>query len=74
MDDRIFQLFKKNIILNDPRLLKLTKKLRKNAFCYVLITCSEPEADGKMQVEMTYEGDQVLSTYLVRTGLKILEQ
>ena len=30
--------------------------LKENA-CYVLITCGQPSEDGKMQVEMTYEGD-----------------
>ena len=73
MDERIFKLFKKTVILNDPKYNKVTKKLSNNTVCYVLITCSEPERDGKMQVEMAYEGDQVLASYLVRTALKILE-
>ena len=39
----------------------------KNA-CYVLITCSEPSEDGKIEVEMTYEGDSVLAAYLIESA------
>jgi hypothetical protein len=40
---------------------------KKNA-CYVLITCEEPSEDGKMQVEMTYEGDACLAAYLIESA------
>ncbi len=39
----------------------------KNA-CYVLITCSEPSEDGKIEVEMTYEGDATLAEYLLQSA------
>ncbi|PCI92982.1 hypothetical protein COB11_06160 [Candidatus Aerophobetes bacterium] len=41
--------------------------------CYVLITCGEPSADGNMQVEMTYEGDRVLASYLIESAQGLLE-
>lgn len=41
--------------------------------CYVLITCGEPGADGNMQVEMTYEGDRVLASYLIESAQGLLE-
>ena len=34
--------------------------------CYVLITCDEPSDDGKMQVEMSYEGDATLAAYILQ--------
>lgn len=37
---------------------------KKNA-CVVLITCETPADDGKMQVEMTYEGDEDLAAFLL---------
>lgn len=40
---------------------------RKNA-CYVLIACGEPAEDGKMQVEMTFEGDECLAAYLIESA------
>jgi hypothetical protein len=42
--------------------------LAKNNACYVLITCGEPSEDGKMQVEMTYEGDADLAAYLIESA------
>ncbi len=48
------------------------RRLKKNA-CTVLITCEEPTEDGKMQVEMTYEGDSILAAYLLENAQSILD-
>lgn len=74
MDQKIFKIFKRKVILNNPKHLKVSRKLGKKVFCYVLITCDEPGEDGRMQVEMSYEGEQILASYLVKTALQILEQ
>lgn len=50
---------------------KLTKE---NHACYVLITCGQPSADGKMNVEMTYEGDPMLAAYLLENAQGFIEQ
>lgn len=47
---------------------KINRTLPQKNACYVLITCSEPSEDGKMEVEMTYEGDAVLAAYLVESA------
>jgi len=44
----------------------LQQALDKNPSCYVLITCGEPTEDGQMQVEMTYQGDATLASYLLQ--------
>jgi hypothetical protein len=36
--------------------------------CYVLIKCKEPNEKGDMQVEMTYEGDPILASYLIESA------
>ncbi len=41
--------------------------------CYVLITCGAPSKDGKMQVEMTYQGDPVLAAYLVESAQQFID-
>ncbi|MEI8365244.1 MAG: hypothetical protein WCF65_02390 [Parachlamydiaceae bacterium] len=41
-------------------------ELAKRHACYVLITCDEPSDDGKMQVEMSYEGDATLAAYILQ--------
>jgi hypothetical protein len=46
--------------------------LQDNA-CYVLITCGKPSEDGKMQVEMIYEGDVSLAAYLIESAQGLLD-
>jgi hypothetical protein len=46
----------------------IKRNASKNKACYVLITCGEPSEDGKMQVEMTYEGDACLAAYLIESA------
>lgn len=36
--------------------------------CYVLITCKKPSKEGEMAVEMCYEGDETLASYLVENA------
>jgi hypothetical protein len=52
----------------------IQKVLDKNPPCYVLITCEEPSEDGQMQVEMTYEGDAVLASYLLQGAQNVIDQ
>ena len=53
---------------------KLKKNLAKNHACYVLITCDEPNEEGKMQVEMTYEGDASLAAYILQGAQSIVHE
>ena len=48
--------------------------LAQNNACYVLITCGEPTEDGKMQVEMTYEGDVSLAAFLIESAQDIIDE
>jgi hypothetical protein len=41
--------------------------------CFVLITCGQPSEDGKMQVEMIYEGDISLAAYLIESAQGLLD-
>jgi hypothetical protein len=53
---------------------KIKKALIDNNACYVLITCGSPSDDGKMNVEMSYEGDDVLAAYLVDNAQQIFDE
>ena len=44
------------------------KLLKDDQSCYILITCGKPSADGKLPVEMTYEGDPTLAAYLLESA------
>jgi len=51
-----------------------TLTLSKNRACYVLISCGEPSADGNMDVEMTYEGDLSLASYLLQGAQTFIDE
>ncbi len=53
---------------------RLKDSLAKNHHCYVLITCDAPEADGRMDVQMTYEGDASLAAYLIQGAQDFIEE
>ncbi|MEM7175000.1 MAG: hypothetical protein AAF443_03605 [Chlamydiota bacterium] len=40
---------------------------------YILITCSEPSRNGKMNVEMSYKGDRDLISYLIKDAESYLD-
>lgn len=54
--------------------LEVNKTLANKNACYVLITCGMPSSEGKMEVEMTYEGDTSLAAYLIESAQGLLEQ
>lgn len=41
--------------------------------CKILITCDQPTDDGKMNVEMSYEGDPVLASYVLERAQGFIE-
>ncbi|HSX04410.1 MAG TPA: hypothetical protein VLG76_06750 [Rhabdochlamydiaceae bacterium] len=63
--------FKRNSF-SKSRIQKLNHN-KKKASCYVLITCGEPNAEEKMDVEMTYEGEPILAAYLLENAQSILD-
>ncbi len=57
----------------DYSLDKIRQALSEHNACYVLITCDAPTGDGKMNVEMSYEGDEVLAAYLVDNAQQVFD-
>lgn len=47
--------------------------LGKRHTCYVLITCGDLSEDGQMQVELTYQGDPTLASYLLQGAQVFME-
>lgn len=52
---------------------EIKKALGSKCACYVLITCTEPDADGKMEVEMNYDGDEALAAFLVENAVQVFD-
>ncbi len=57
---------------NEQKRIKQT--LAKNHACYVLITCDKPTEDGNMQVEMSYEGDVTVASYLLQGAQSYMDE
>ena len=53
---------------------KIKKALSAKCACYVLITCTEPSADGKMEVAMNFEGDEDLAAFLVENAGQVFDK
>jgi hypothetical protein len=53
---------------------EIKKFLKKHNACYVLLTCSDPSKDGNMQVDMAYDGDEVLASYLLENAILVLQE
>lgn len=67
-------LFKKSKKTKKGQSFKSIKNvLSKNHACYVLITCSDPSKDGKMQVEFNYSGDECLAAYLMEEAQNVID-
>lgn len=52
---------------------EIRKSLSENNACYVLITCGAPSDDGKMDVQMSYEGDETLASYLLENAQQVFD-
>lgn len=59
--------------MSSPLPKKVREALVKKHACYVLITCGEPNEDGELQVEMSYEGDAVLAAFLIEGAQSAIE-
>ena len=53
---------------------KVKKMLGERHACYVLFTCSEPSKEGQMEVQMSYEGDDMLAAFLVDSASQVFDE
>jgi len=53
---------------------EIKKSLGDNCACYVLVTCTEPDKDGKMDVQMHYEGDEMLASFLIDNAAQVFDE
>ncbi len=52
---------------------KIKNAVGGNCACFVLITCTQPATDGKMEVEMHYEGEESLAAFLVENAGQVFD-
>jgi hypothetical protein len=53
---------------------QVKKTLQGQCACYVLITCTQPSKEGKMEVQMNYEGDEDLAAFLVANASQLFDE
>lgn len=59
---------------NEEILAQLKKNLGAKWSCCVLITCTQPEKNGNMEVEMNFDGDETLAAFLVENASQVFEE
>jgi hypothetical protein len=60
-----------NKMANAEKLIK--KAVNEDCACYVLISCTAPNKEGKMEVQMNYEGDETLAAFLVENAVQVFD-
>lgn len=53
---------------------QIKASLAKKHACYVLITCSRPTANGKLHVDMSYQGDPFLASMMLQNAQNIIAE
>lgn len=55
-------------------LTKIERILKKESIeCYVLMLCNKSKVSEELFVEMSYEGDEVLGSYMLEKALSIMD-
>ncbi len=57
----------------DDPMARVKMVLKDQYSCYVLITCTAPSKDGRMDVAMNFEGDEDLASLLVENASQVFE-
>lgn len=59
--------------VHDIAKAKVEEVLKDSSAGFVLITCSLPKKDGRMDVEMSFDGDPDLAAYLVDNAKQVFD-
>jgi hypothetical protein len=73
MGKKLFSMNKEQNLSREETLSRMKKALKDQCACYVLITCTAPAADGKMEVEMDFEGDEDLAALLIENASQVFD-
>ncbi len=57
----------------EAALERLKKDLGEDYACFVLLTCTHPDASGKMEVALDFEGDETLAFFLIENAAQVAE-
>jgi hypothetical protein len=57
----------------EAALARLKQDLGEEYACFVLITCTQPDLAGKMEVALDFEGDETLASFLIENAAQMAE-
>jgi hypothetical protein len=69
-----YGIYKRKKKQTPKRVMSTMRRRTTKSACKICISCGEPTADGKMQVEMTCEGDEILAAYLLQNAQSLLDE
>lgn len=61
-------------IENEVLLDKIKMAIGNQCACFVLISCSQPKPDGRMDVQLHFEGDESLAAFLVENAVQVFDE
>ena len=74
MGKKVIQISEEKFESHEMALSRIKKGLGNRCSCCVLITCSEPSSDGKMEVEMSFEGEESLAAFLIDNAAQVFDE
>ena len=64
---------RKNAWPKGPSQEEIQAALSEDNLGYVLVTCSRPNEQGDMQVEFSYDGEEILAGYLLDSARSVID-
>ena len=74
MGKKVFQMSQEKRESSEVAVSRIKKSLGERCACCVLITCSAPTEDGKMEVEMSFEGEESLAGFLIENASQVFDE
>ncbi len=74
MGKKIIQIDQEKSESHQVAFSKIKNAMGDKCACCVIITCSEPSSDGKMDVEMSFEGEESLAAFLIENASQVFDQ
>ncbi len=73
MGKKVIKMTQQQSASHEGALSNIKKASGGKCACCVIITCSESSKDGKMEVEMSFDGEESLASFLVDNAAQIFE-
>ena len=74
MSKRMIKVDREDLNVHAAAIESAKKILGEACACCILISCTEPKKDGNMDIEMHYEGDEILAAFLLESANQVFEE